>query len=132
MRAQASLEYLFMLAGMFVLVLATLFAYNNGVLPHTIQTGEQVNLLQLQNDAQYIVVQLNANNLWDDLKPKTVSLSESNGETTCSVDGTSYSGTHSGVIDYSTDGKTLEEIYNDCMDGNAGACQVIICALGAD
>ena len=36
MRAQASLEYLFMLAGMFIIVLATLFAYNSGILPHTI------------------------------------------------------------------------------------------------
>ncbi|WP_148882398.1 hypothetical protein [Thermococcus aciditolerans] len=132
MRAQSSLEYLFMLASMFILVFVTLFAYNRGVLPHTIETGEQVNILQLQNDAQYIVVQLKANGLWEKLKSKTVTLSESNGETTCSVDGTSYSGTHSGVIDYSTDGKTLEEIYNDCMNGNAGACEVIICSLGAD
>ncbi|QDA31213.1 hypothetical protein FH039_05820 [Thermococcus indicus] len=131
MRAQASLEYLFMLAGMFVLVLATLFAYNNGVLPHTIETGEQVNVLQLQNDAQYIVVQLKANELWEELKSKTVTLTISDGKTTCTVDKTSYTGTYPEVIEYSTDGKTLEKIYNDCMDGNAGACEVIICSLGA-
>lgn len=131
MRAQASLEYLFMLAGMFVLVLATLFAYNNGVLPHTIEAGEQVNVLQLQNDAQYIIVQLKANDQWDTIKSKTVTIKPSDGKTTCKVQDTPYTGTYLEVIEYSTDDKTLEKIYKDCMDGNAGACQVIICALGA-
>ncbi|NJE60966.1 hypothetical protein [Thermococcus sp. 21S7] len=131
MKAQSSLEYLFMLAGMFVLVLATLFAYNNGILPHTIETGEQVNVLQLQNDAQYIIVQLKANDQWDTIKSKTVALTTSDGRTTCRVQDTPYTGTYPEKINYDS-GKTLEKIYDECMGGSAGACQVIICALGAD
>ncbi|AMQ19236.1 hypothetical protein A0127_08705 [Thermococcus peptonophilus] len=131
MKAQSSLEYLFMLVAMFVLVLGTLFAYNQGVLPHTIQTGEQVSSLSLQNSAQYIIVQFNATGTWENIKSKAVSISTSNGKTTCTVQGTSYSGDYSGVINYDTNGRNLGQIYDDCMDGNDEACKVIICALGS-
>lgn len=130
MHAQSSLEYLFVIGMAFVMIFIALFAYNTGYVPHALRTSEDVDKLQLQNDAQYIVVRLNSTGRWEDLKSKSVSLSESGGKTTCTVPGTPYSGTYSGSIGYDTTGKTLEGIYNDCMDGNAEACRVIICALG--
>lgn len=115
----------------FAMIFAALFAYNSGYLPKTLQTGEQVGTLSLQNSAQYIVVQLNATGTWKDIKSKAVSLSTSNGKTTCTVQGTSYSGDYSGVINYDVNGKNMGQIYDDCMDGNDEACKVIICALGS-
>ena len=132
MRAQSSIEYLFMIATMFIVIIITLFAYNSGYLPTALNVGNEANLLQIQDNAQLIVSQLKIKSEWDAIKSQTVSLSTSNGVTTCTVDGTSYSGTYSGSIDYDTTGKTLEGIYGDCMDGDAGACEVIICALGAE
>ncbi|WP_157065526.1 hypothetical protein [Thermococcus celericrescens] len=117
---------------MFIIIFVTLFAYNRGYLPTALSLGGKVDKSQLQDNAQLIISQLKIKGDWNALKSKTVSLSTSNGATTCTVDGTSYSGTRPGTIDYSTDGKTLEEIYNDCMDGEAGACEVIICALGTE
>ncbi|WP_054839990.1 hypothetical protein [Thermococcus sp. JCM 11816] len=129
--AQSSLEYVFMLGTAFILLFITLFAYNTGYIPNALRTSEQVSSLSLQNSAQYIIVQLNATGTWENIKSKAVSLSTSNGKTTCTVQGTSYSGDYSSAINYDANGKNLGQIYDDCMAGNDEACKVIICALGS-
>ncbi|ALV63770.1 hypothetical protein ADU37_CDS20710 [Thermococcus sp. 2319x1] len=122
-KAQGSLEYSAMIALVLVIILVAVFYLGEGVVPKTINSAQQAQLLQYQDSVEIIKSNYEATGTWGKLKAQTISCSngqcEFNGETK-EIDDSTF-----------TYSDTLENAYNKCIyENNLDSCKAIVYVLG--
>jgi len=127
-KGQGAIEYLFMIAAALVIILiAVRYVSNTGS-----QASNQGDLAMLQSQAELVKASFTTNGWWDDTTTK-VKLDDTTNPTTLKLTtdgGTNYKDYtipdkyKSGLKGYLTSEQGIVTVYNDCMQGNIGACEV--------